>query len=1068
MKDSTSSPGGSGPVAVIAVHGVADQSKDETAVTAANLLLYADNLGEDGEDCSKAHYAGFEQEKIRVAVEPLDVSGMGDETSWQSQLRDHLIDYSGEGTKGSYETVRMEGHRYTKTSNNAAPKLDRGVHVYEMHWADVSRLKIGFLNILVALYRLLFEASWLGQQTIGPWASSAKDVGRFSYFTSFRGLMLLLHTIARVILTRFMLPIYLIMIAMLTLTAIPVVETDWAQRMLGGLGGYAGLLALFTVAIVAVVLVLTASHFWQSIPWPPVFVLVAILSFFAWIFVFAALQIEGEFGTWWAESGVALVLWGVICLLIYFLLVPALNNRYPGSRLVVCLLLTYFTAGLILGLMRETEWPLAMSASLFALRLGFALIPILWIILATSANLFFVLAVIELISLRLRPWKDKEVLRRKRARLHTAMISLALPVLLISFFNSTFFLLALFPVKSGLVDGAVPIPGRTGDAPAQIATVANFVEAHIEPFADRFANLPNFRRWTEENHGQDAVFSEYVNSASAKMVIPFLEAIFMVVLLVLGYSAWTLAPAALAESARWTTKDDPDRWDSVSQSLGKNLSRGYSWLWAGQVVLIGCLFATQVLFVYRSIRSKADLEVETRPFAVLFDQFLGLTSFTESVDDLEIVAATANIPDSGGVAAAAEGRIELPEPVASPSPRPEPTRRIERIQPVNPRQSPIQSQVQQAAPIQQQRIDALAYPEQKLYLKRAKIGNIERQETRERIEEILQQHEEEIQKKKGSPTKGDAPNDRPPNAAPGANDAPDAPAADELGMAEKLKVKTLTEFVLFLNSGPLTSAFGVTVLILALGYLFFSRIVDPVISSLRGGLDIALDVVNYLRPVPRDGTFRARILSRFASLLKYVVDWRDPQNPEVRYSRIVILAHSQGTVISSDILRALSKGSVAQDNGLEVLRRDPDSNDWIPIRLYTMGSPLRQLYAARFPDLFAWNSSEDPRTHHRGLEAWWNAYRSGDYVGRMLFRDLKDPDAFVPERDFIMSQNGRNIPVRETCIGPGAHTHYWDETAPSVIRGLDYLIACDDAEDLGKPRESMGTDSKDGDDAIVP
>jgi hypothetical protein len=30
---------------------------------------------------------------------------------------------------------------------------------------------------------------------------------------------------------------------------------------------------------------------------------------------------------------------------------------------------------------------------------------------------------------------------------------------------------------------------------------------------------------------------------------------------------------------------------------------------------------------------------------------------------------------------------------------------------------------------------------------------------------------------------------------------------------------------------------------------------------------------------------------------------------------------------------------------------------------------------------------------------------------------------------------------REACIGPGAHTHYWDDTAPDVAAFLDDLIA---------------------------
>jgi len=242
----------------------------------------------------------------------------------------------------------------------------------------------------------------------------------------------------------------------------------------------------------------------------------------------------------------------------------------------------------------------------------------------------------------------------------------------------------------------------------------------------------------------------------------------------------------------------------------------------------------------------------------------------------------------------------------------------------------------------------------------------------------------------------------------------------------------------------------VVILILMIGYLFFARLADPVFAGLRGGLDIALDVVNYLNPNPRKRTHRARILSRYASLLKYIADWRDPADPEVGYSRIIILAHSQGSVISADLLRALSIGTVAADNGLEVIGGDPASGG-LPVRLYTMGSPLGQLYSARFPDLYAWDYTADPRVNHRCLECWWNVYRSGDYVGRMLFRTEKThKDCFVPGLDYFQSKDGVNLPVRETCIGVGAHTKYWNESAPDVIRGLDRLIATDDVAELAK------------------
>ena len=70
------------------------------------------------------------------------------------------------------------------------------------------------------------------------------------------------------------------------------------------------------------------------------------------------------------------------------------------------------------------------------------------------------------------------------------------------------------------------------------------------------------------------------------------------------------------------------------------------------------------------------------------------------------------------------------------------------------------------------------------------------------------------------------------------------------------------------------------------------------LPALRGPLDIALDVDNHFREFPRTSIPRARIFSRYAALLRHVADGG--------YDRIVIVAHSQGSVISAELLRYLS------------------------------------------------------------------------------------------------------------------------------------------------------------------
>jgi hypothetical protein len=133
-----------------------------------------------------------------------------------------------------------------------------------------------------------------------------------------------------------------------------------------------------------------------------------------------------------------------------------------------------------------------------------------------------------------------------------------------------------------------------------------------------------------------------------------------------------------------------------------------------------------------------------------------------------------------------------------------------------------------------------------------------------------------------------------------------------------------------------------------------------------------------------------------------------------------------------------------------------------------MGCPLRQLYGLRFPYLYGWvrgankkatgykapdidlGDTPDPKT--LGISQWVNAFRSGDYVGRNLWRaddssyrwdpipsekpDDWDPPAGKPEK-ISSDKNGTRI---EFCIGPGAHTHYWDHTGALIAQTLDRII----------------------------
>ncbi|GMV56979.1 MAG: hypothetical protein AMXMBFR72_01000 [Betaproteobacteria bacterium] len=219
---------------------------------------------------------------------------------------------------------------------------------------------------------------------------------------------------------------------------------------------------------------------------------------------------------------------------------------------------------------------------------------------------------------------------------------------------------------------------------------------------------------------------------------------------------------------------------------------------------------------------------------------------------------------------------------------------------------------------------------------------------------------------------------------------------------------------------------GGAVTITALGARF-----TQTFGKLRVALDAVLDVDNYFRDPADRRPPRARIFSRYAALLDYVRA-RD-------YTRVVIIAHSQGTVISADLLRYL-----------RLTDRLRALTEAMPIALVTLGCPLRDLYAARFPLLYRWMSAAPasfaeagPPAAELGVAHWVNAYRSGDYVGRALWTPGGDDALFRvatvdEERRVRASRAGDRT---EFCLGAGAHTHYFTNDAVALAVEVDRLVA---------------------------
>jgi pimeloyl-ACP methyl ester carboxylesterase len=204
------------------------------------------------------------------------------------------------------------------------------------------------------------------------------------------------------------------------------------------------------------------------------------------------------------------------------------------------------------------------------------------------------------------------------------------------------------------------------------------------------------------------------------------------------------------------------------------------------------------------------------------------------------------------------------------------------------------------------------------------------------------------------------------------------------------------------------------------------------------------------------------------SVLRYVAAYRDQQGNG--YTSVVIVAHSLGALISADLLRYLRDEG---DRKLEALGFGGPGGTCatIPLKLFTMGNPLRQLLNRFFPHLYHWmrdvpdgslqplagasavvsapipaNALPDP--NELGVAQWTNAYRSGDYVGRSLWLDEwycrnsnglergSAPESLETIPAWVLPWPSRC----EMCIGAGAHQHYWDDTAPDIARQLDLLL----------------------------
>jgi hypothetical protein len=239
-------------------------------------------------------------------------------------------------------------------------------------------------------------------------------------------------------------------------------------------------------------------------------------------------------------------------------------------------------------------------------------------------------------------------------------------------------------------------------------------------------------------------------------------------------------------------------------------------------------------------------------------------------------------------------------------------------------------------------------------------------------------------------------------------------------LARTLVVGSCLSLPLFPFVLNITWALGFSALLLLAGSVALFRTV----------LNVALDVLNWLRLHPTDGNPRSKIVARLSALLAKIVSEKIP------YTGLVIVAHSQGTVITVEFLRYLD------------YLKSPELT--LPVYLFTMGCPLQQLYSLRFPDLYEWVGHTPSQAKLKPLPSrvrhWSNAYATADYIGRNLWT----PDAHRDIRGWNFREPGR----AELCLGRGAHIRYWNWRCDEVAKELDRLI-CAAANDEAEVRPGI-------------
>jgi len=359
--------------AVIAVHGVGDQKPFETARAIGDMLQ---ELAAEERDPTKKHpecanpgaesprYFPFHEQGLRINVNPVVMraqpadgkakSMRGPFNAWVQErldkvrpgkkskeepqaeaaqeaatrievqeadlhtqfMKGQLMCYGGDDPKDTYETIRLEGERVTIGGQ------PHDVHIYELYWADLSRLKAGIFSIFTELYQLLFHLSSLGAHTVNSAVLQHLDSRSWRWFRNFQSWSTLTLTV----------PIPILNILMLGTTAVVVGLgiLNGAGRKFPGVVG-AAFVAVACGAVVAILLGLQLWRKMNSNGLKPGFIrwllplLLGVATSTALLSVpYLSAQIGGHL------VGIETVILSVLAALVCWAILAQYNQRRPG------------------------------------------------------------------------------------------------------------------------------------------------------------------------------------------------------------------------------------------------------------------------------------------------------------------------------------------------------------------------------------------------------------------------------------------------------------------------------------------------------------------------------------------------------------------------------------------------------------------------------------------------------------------------------------------------------------------------------------------------------------------